>query len=601
MTKINKFNLSELKNVPNKPGCYLWKDINNKIIYIGKAKNLNKRMNQYFSKVNNNRTNKLVNSINSFDYIVTLNENDALILENNLIKKHQPKFNVLLKEGSNSYPYILITNHQHPKIVYTRKYDPTKGKYYGPFASSDTKAYDLYIYLNRIFPLRKCKVLKKDKCMYYDIGQCLAPCINKIKLEDYKKIIDQIDDIFHNKNNKKIINELQDKEQLAAKELNFEKAQYYLDLQKKFQSIVSDKIAQLNQTINADFIGYYSTSDKLCINIFNYINGKLIAKHENIENIYGDEISEIIISYLMQFYSENKIPKNIFVSLDENDLNLLSNTLNTKIYKPNKGKNLELLTQAITNAKYFFDKNELLFASKFNKTQGACQALAKLLKIHDASYIEMIDNSNIFLEYPVSGIVVFKNGQPERKEYRYFNLDHLEKKSDFHFMEYTIERRFVNKIKNNELLPNVFIVDGGKAQVLAAKNIFYKFGIENKVILIGLKKDKKHKTSSIILSNFQEIKLDKNTNLYLLLLSIQEEAHRFIIEFFRKKHIKSKFETIIDDVKGLGEKTKQKLLKIYPNVLSIKDINIETLAQIMPLEVATRLKDKINDFLNNKK
>ncbi len=601
MTENDKFNLSELKNIPNKPGCYLWKDINNQVIYIGKAKNLNKRMNQYFNKINNNRINKLVDSIHSFDYIVTLNENDALILENNLIKKYQPRFNILLKEGSSSYPYILITNHKHPKIVYTRKYDPTKGKFYGPFASSDAKAYDLYIYLNRVFPLRKCKMLKKEKCMFYDIGQCLGPCINKIVQNDYEKILKQIDNIFNNKGNKQIIDELSKKEKLAAANLNFEKAQYYLDLQKKFQSIVSEKIAQLKQSINADFIGYYSTESKLCINIFNYIDGKLIAKHENIENIYGDEIKEIIISYLMQFYSENKIPKNIFISLDENDLNLLSSVLQTNISKPNKGKNLELLTQAITNAKYFFNKNELLFINKFNKTLGACQDLAKLLGITNASYIEMIDNSNIFLEYPVSGIVVFKNGQPQKKEYRYFNLDHLEQKSDFHFMEYTIEKRFTNKIKNNEPLPNVFIVDGGKAQVSAAKNIFHKLGIENNVTLTGLKKDDKHKTRSIILSNFQEIILENNTDLYLLLLAIQEESHRFVINFFRKKNIKSKFDSIIDDVKGLGEKTKQKILKIYPNILSINDINIETLAQIMPLEVAVRLKEKINKFLDKKK
>lgn len=594
---INNFDVKKLDIVPHKPGCYLWKNKKNKIIYIGKARDLNKRMHQYFNKSHNNRIYKLTSEISSFDYIVVNDENEALVLENNLIKTYKPRFNVLLKEGSNNYPYILVTNNKHPKIIYTRRYNPSLGKYYGPFASSDNNPYELFIYLNRIIPLRKCNVVPKQKCMYYDLGQCLGPCIKNIDQTEYDKLLAKIDDIFQNKNNKEIINELKQKELIAAENLDFEQANYYLKIQNSFESIIHKQIVQLKDAINADYIGYFCDDENICINIFNYIDGKLITKHSIIEPYYGD-VNESIISYLMQYYSDNKAPKSVYLVLKEDELESLSNVLNIKFIKPIKGKHLDLLTQSVENARYFLITNKANEKVKINRTVGACEDLAKLLNIDSAYHIEMIDNSNIFLESPVSAVVVFQNGIAQKKLYRKYNLDYMQEKSDFHFMKEVIERRFAKLAINDVDLPDVFIVDGGKIQLNAALDVFKKLNISDRIKVIGLEKNEHHKTNCIVTSD-GVIELEKTSNVYKLLFNIQEEVHRFAISYFRDKNLKSKLSSILDDIKGIGIETKQKILKLYPNLAEIRKVNVETLQQIMPKKVAIALKDKVDKVFNH--
>ena len=594
---MNKFDVSSLTNVPHKPGCYLWKNEKNEVIYIGKAKDLNKRMHQYFNKSQSNRIYKLTNQITGFDYIVVDDENEALVLENNLIKTHKPKFNILLKEGGDGYPYIVLTNDKHPKLLYTRKYNPKKGKYFGPFASNETNAYELFNYLNRIIPLRKCNIIPRQKCMYYDLGQCLGPCINKIKKEQYEILIKKVDDIFNNKNNKKILNELKQKEIEASNNLEFETAQYYLKLQNSFESIVHKQTVQLKKNINIDYVGYFCNEHDICINIFNFLDGKLVTKHANIVEYYVD-VKESILSYLMQYYNINKVPKEIYIALDDNDILNLSTALNTKIVKPIKGPNLELLTQSITNAQYFYNKNKLIYDKKNKLAFNACNELTKLLNINSANHIEMIDNSNIFLETPVSAVVVFINGMPEKKLYRRYNLEYMEQKSDFHFMKEVINRRFSKMIANNYELPNIFIVDGGKIQLNAAYEVLKNLKLEDKVCLIGLEKDNHHKTKNIVTIN-ETITLEKNSDLYLFLSTIQDEVHRFVISYFQNKSLKSKLSTFLDDIDGLGNKTKDKILRIYPNLADIKNVTIETLEQIMPKKVALKLKQKVMEVFNN--
>lgn len=588
---------NKLANIPQKPGCYLWKNKNNEVLYVGKAKNLKKRTAQYFNKANNDRIAKLVSEISDIDFILVNNENESLILENNLIKNYKPKYNVLLKDGS-TYPYILITSEKHPRILYTHRYKPNKGKYYGPFAAKDFNAYETFNFLQRIIPLRKCNVIPKTKCIYYDMNQCLGPCINKIDLKQYYYLKKKVADIFNNKVGD-ITLELQKLELEASNKLDFESAKKYLDLQNSLTSIVQKQVVELNESVQADIIGFYATSTYLSINIFNFVNGKLIAKHEHAMLFYDNE-TDAIKSYLLQFYTENKIPKKIYVNLDQKYLHSLSEILKTEFISPSKGKYKDLILTAIENAQQYLQKNEFKVIRTFNRTQGAVIQLADILSIESAELIEIVDNSNIFLETCVSGVVVFKNGRPEKKLYRKYKLDYLQQKSDFNFMYEVTKRRFHKKIVTNDFMPNVFVVDGGKIQISAALKALEELELTKIVTVIGLKKDNHHKTDAIVLSNYQEIKLDRFSDLYAFLSNLQNEVHRFAITYFRDKRSKSQFTSIIDKIEGIGKTYRNKILKFYPNILEIDNTSVENLSQIIPHKLAIKLKAAVKEIVNDK-
>lgn len=577
----------KLENAPNSPGCYFWKNNKNQIIYVGKAKNIKKRLKQYFLSQKNNRINKLVHEINDVDYIIVNNENEALVLENNLIQTHKPKYNVLLKENSN-YPYIIVTNEKDPRIIYTRKYSLYKGKAYGPFPSQEINSYEIYNLLQRIIPLRKCKHVPKNKCIYYDLGQCLGPCINKITTQQYDELKKQINDIFKNKI-KTVLDNLKKRELESAKDTDFETAQYYLQLQKSLKSLHEKQVVELINHLDVDIIGWYCDNNFIAIIIFNYFDGKLISKNEHISYYYDMEIDEVIISYLVQYYSNNKIPKYIYINLNEQKIRLIADYFNTKVLTANKSKYEKIILMAINNAKKYLQDYRLKSLSEFNRTIGACEELATILNIQNCNRIDMIDNANIFNNEPVSAVVSFINGVKATKYYRKFNLNPIEFKSDYHYMLEALKRRYK---KINEDKPDVLIVDGGKAQLNAAKKALEEIGIEG-ITIIGLIKDSHHKTDSILTSNYQIINLQRNSSLYFLLSNIQEEVHRFAITHFRQRRAKSQMHHFLDDIKGIGEKTKEKLLTIYPNIVDLKDVDEATIAQIVGKKVAKELKDKI--------
>lgn len=583
---------NKLQNSPEKPGCYFWKDVKGNIIYVGKAKNIKKRLSQYFNNTHNNRIAKLVNEIYDVDYIIVNNENEALVLENNLIKTNKPKYNVLLKENSN-YPYIILTNEDQPRLVYTRKYNSYKGKVFGPFPSSETNAYEVYNLIQRIVPLRKCKHIPNKKCIYYDLGQCLAPCINSISKEKNKELKNQVIDIFNNKT-KKIIYLLKEKEINSSNNLDFENAKYYLELQNSLKQLNKKQIVEFVNNSDIDIIGYYANQEYISIIIFNFINGKLIAKNSHLSKYYDDDINDAIISYLIQYYSTNKAPKEIYLNIDKNSLVELNNYLGFNVQNTNKSKYNKLILLAIQNAKKYLLDYKLKIDYEYERTIGAFDELSNLLKVDKITRIDMVDNSNIFNSNPVSAFVTFINGVKNTKYYRKINLDNLKEKSDFHYMIYAIEKRYKNII--NEIdKPDFLIVDGGKIQISAAIKAFNHLNIKD-IEVIGLVKNKKHKTESILKSDGTEIKLDKNTPLYNMLSNIQEEVHRFAISHFREKRSKSQMSIFLDGIKGLGPKTKEKILEIYPNIYSIKNIDENTLSQIINKKIAREIIKKIKEI-----
>ncbi len=589
--------LEKIKLIPEKPGCYLWKDKNQNILYIGKANNLLKRTRQYFDKSHNDRITKLVSNIADVDFFVVKNENEALILENNLIKKHKPKYNVLLKDSS-IYRYIMVSNEVNPRIKYTHQYVKSKGTYYGPFTTRDSNIYDIYKFLEKIIPFRKCNPVPKKTCIYYDMKRCLGPCINNIEKQEYDLLKNNIHDIF-NKKAVSLINDLKKKELNASKNEDFLDAKKFLDLQIGLKSIVDNQNVQLNNQDNIDIISFLIDDDTISIYIFNFIDGKLIDKHNYISKIYF-EVNEALISYLMQYYSVNKVPEKIYINIDSQELNNLSEVLNTKIISAKKGKYFDLINQGLINAKDNLKVSKQKYLIEYEKTIKAVDDLAQLLKIESANRIEAFDNSNLFLSTAVSAVIVCENGKFNKAKYRKFNLTSEENKSDYQYMYEVIKRRYSRQLKNTQLLPELIIVDGGKIQVSAANLALSELNLTSQIKVIGLKKNKKHKTHSIIDSNFNEIILDNKTNVYWFLSNIQEEIHRYVINFFRTKRNKSLFVGLLDGIKGIGIATKNKILTIYPNILDINNVDIKTLSQIMPEKTALELKAKIKEMLVKK-
>lgn len=590
---------NKLDNAPSKPGCYFWKDVNGNIIYVGKAKNIKKRLFQYFNNVGNNRKSKLVENIFDVDYIIVNNENEALVLENNLIKINKPKYNVLLKENSN-YPYIILTNEKDPRLIYTRKFKNYNGKAYGPFPSSEINAYEIYNLVQRIIPLRKCNHIPNKKCIYYDLGQCLGPCIKDINSNEYLVLKQKVNDIFNNKI-KHILDELEQKEKESSNNLDFENAKYYLDLQESLKKLNQKQIVEFVKNVDIDIVGYYTDNDYISIFIFNFINGKLVTKNSHLSKYYNDDINETLVSYLVQYYQENKIPKQIYINIDYESLTLLSNYLNVKIINTTKSKYNDLILMAIKNAKKYLFDYKLNADYEYNRTIGAFEELSSILDINNVTRIDMIDNSNIFNQSPISAFVTFINGRRNTKYYRKINLDNLNQKSDFHYMEYAIKKRYRNITQKHDK-PDILIVDGGKQQITAAKNAFKELNISD-IVIIGLVKNSKHKTESILKEDGTEIKLDKTSPIYSLLCNIQEEVHRFAITNFREKRVKSQMSVFLDDIKGLGPKTKNKILEIYPNVFNLSSADEKTLCQIVNKKIANeilkKIKEKNNENFNN--
>ncbi len=582
----------KLKNIPKQPGVYLWKNKYNEVIYVGKAINLFNRTHQYFNITQHSRKIRLVQEIFDLDYIITNNDNEAFILENNLIKKYQPKYNVLLKDGGN-YPYILLTNEKDPRLIYTRIIKKNAGKYYGPISTGIKNKHNIYNLAQEIFPLRKCNNLPKEKCLYYDLKQCVGPCINKISVETYKKIKNNIDNFFYGQY-QNIIDDLRKQEIKLAENLNFEQAQEKKELIESILNLNVNQTVQLNQNESVDIVAFKVIENKIGIVVFGYVQGKLLTKFDSVEDIFDDNDSDVVSSYLLQYYERFTIPKKIYVSLDEKSIIFLESFLNTKIENPTKGYMKEIMFNALNNADIIIKNAIKTKENKLNRTIKANDELRRILNMQTLNRIELFDNSHINNTDRVGAMVVYENGINNKKLYRKFIIKQQEAQDDLMYMKEVLTRRYNRLLTENEALPDLIILDGGKLQIKIANEILKQLKIDVLINIIGLKKNIAHKTESIILKDYSEIKLDKKSNLYFYLLNMQEEVHRFAISFFRNKHTKSLFSSELDNIHGLGKIRKELLMKVFHNINEIKNATKQELMQIVPEKVACEIKKRFN-------
>ncbi|MDE0640838.1 excinuclease ABC subunit UvrC [Bacillus sp. CNPSo 3703] len=569
---MNKLIKEKLSVLPDQPGCYLMKDRQNTIIYVGKAKVLKNRVRSYFTGSHDAKTQRLVSEIEDFEYIVTSSNIEALILELNLIKKYDPKYNVMLKDDK-TYPFIKITNERHPKLIVTRNVKKDKGKYFGPYpnvqAARETKKL-----LDRLYPLRKCATLPDRVCLYYHLGQCLAPCVYDISEETNKQLVDEITR-FLNGGHQQIKKELTEKMQEAAEQLEFERAKELRDQIAYIDSTMEKQKMTMSDLSDRDVFAYAYDKGWMCVQVFFIRQGKLIERDVSLFPMYQDPEEEFL-TFMGQFYEKNNhfLPKEILVP-DSVDQEMIEQLLETNVHQPKKGKKKDLLLLAHQNAKIALKEKFSLIERDEERTIGAVEQLGDALNIYMPYRIEAFDNSNIQGSDPVSAMVVFQDGKPYKKEYRKYKIKTVEGPDDYASMREVIRRRYTRVLKDELPLPDLILIDGGKGQINAAIDV-----LENELNLsvpvAGLVKDEKHRTSNLMMGDTLEIvALERNSQAFYLLQRIQDEVHRFAISFHRQLRGKNAFQSILDDVPGIGEKRKKQLLKHFGSVKKMKEASIQ--------------------------
>ena len=564
----------KIKTVPNLPGSYQFKNKDGVIIYVGKAKNLKKRLASYFTGSHDEKTSRLVLNITDFEYIVTHTELDALLLELNLIKKFNPRYNILLTDDK-TYPYIEITNEKNPKLIVTRNISKKSKNFFGPYPNVSA-ARETVKLLNNVYPLRKCVKLPKQECLYYHMGQCLAPCIKQVSKAEYEEIIIGIRK-FLKGDIKEVINNLEKKMLVASEKLEYEKALEYKNTITNIKTTTFKQKINLNDLKDRDIIGYYFNEYLISIEIFFIRNGKISARHQSMFEYYSDP-QKSIEDYIAQFYEKNIVPKEIFVPSDLN-VDTLEDFLKTKISKPKKGDKYKLLSLAIINAKEALIQKTEIVKRELDRTILSVDRLGELLKINSPYVIEAFDNSNLFGEHAVSSMVVFVNGKPSKKDYRKYKIKSLDNKaSDYHTMKEVLYRRYYKVLIDDLRRPDLILVDGGSQQVNAAKEVLN--GLEMNIPIAGLVKGNKHQTDHLLTENLEIILMSRTSNVFHLLTRIQDEAHRFAVNYHRQVRSKGIFNSILDDIKNVGPKTKEKLLNKYKSVNLIKLASIEELIDL---------------------
>lgn len=583
----------KLAILPDQPGCYLMKDRQGTIIYVGKAKVLKNRVRSYFNGSHDGKTLRLVNEIEDFEYIVTSSNIEALILELTLIKKHDPKYNVMLKDDK-TYPFIKLTAEKHPKLIITRKVKKDSGKYFGPYpnviAANETKKL-----LDRIYPLRKCNTLPDRVCLYYHLGQCLAPCVFDVPQQEYKKIVTDITR-FLNGGYKEIKAELTEKMHAAAEALDFERAKEYRDKIAHIEITMEKQKMMSTDFTDRDIFGYAYDKGWMCVQVFFVRQGKLIERDVSLFPIY-DEPEEEILTYLGQFYTKPNHfkPKEILVS-EAVDGEMAEKLLQVKVIHPKRGQKKDMLQLANKNASIALQEKFSLIDRDEERTIKAVENLGQRLGIYTPHRIEAFDNSNIQGTDPVSALVVFIDGKPEKREYRKYKIKTVSGPDDYETMREVVRRRYTRVLKEGLPLPDLIIIDGGKGHVDGVRDILEnELGLE--VPLAGLVKDEKHRTSSLMIGNPLEIvPLDRSSQEFYLLQRIQDEVHRFAITFHRQLRGKSAFQSLLDEIPGVGEKRKKQLLKHFGSVKKMREAGVtEFLEAGMPQIVAEEIVRKLQE------
>lgn len=575
----------KLSLVPHLPGSYQMKNKNGTIIYVGKAKDLHRRVSSYFNRVHTGKTAKMISEIADFSYIIASSETEAFIIEINLIKEYNPKYNILLKDDK-SYPYIEYISKPYPKLKVSRYLNIRKKdnkKLFGPYPNAFA-ARKIVNLLNRLYPLKKCEGNPQKICLYHHIGECLGYCEKKVdqeKLQNMEKEILQ----FLNGNDKILTDKIKEKMENYSSNLNFEMA---LELKKDLDyiNVILDKQkVELQDLINRDIIGYFFDKGYLSLQIFFLRNGKLVGGHTEIFPVMEEPIEDLETT-LLHFYTRHEIPKEILLSKEFN-LPVLSEILKTKCLTPAKGPKRKLLEMATMNAKVNLENELELTLKDEYKTEQANEELKKLLKLPVLDRIDLFDNSNLFGDFSVSGMVVFKNGRAAKNEYRKYKIS-IDKNDDYNTMKEVIYRRYYRALLDKTELPDLIIVDGGINQINACKNVLENLNLPIKVC--GLRKNDKHRTNDLLDgSTYEEIPVEKNSNVFHYLTRMQDEVHRYTINYHRTIRSKGSIGSILDNIEGIGEKRKKELIKTFGSVAKMENATLEELEKIIPRDVAETL------------
>lgn len=576
----------KLSLLPLKPGCYLMKDQTGNVIYVGKAKSLKNRVTSYFTGTHNYKTTRLVSEIVDFDYIVTASEKEALLLEINLIKDYNPKYNIALTDSS-YYPYIQLTRERHPRLKIVRNASNKKHRHFGPFPNA-TAARETLKLLDRLFKLRKCRHIPNKPCLYYSLNQCLAPCINEVAVEEYNEIAKSIAK-FVNGDTREVLASLQENMLQSSESLQFEKAKEMRDLMLAIKHVTAKQNITFNDLIDRDIIGYYVENGYLSLQLFFMRNGHLLSRDFSLVPV-EDDVNDQILTYLATFYQNNVAPKELLLPLDLT-LDTLQEIIETKIVRPEKGKKADLVKMANANAREQLEKKFQLMAKNERATSGAFKELGGLLDIENLHRVELFDNSNIQGSYAVAGMVCFIDGAPAKKEYRKFKIKTITGPDDYGSMKEVIYRRYYRVLIDRLVMPELIIVDGGKGQIKVAKEVIASLNLP--IVVCGLAKDDKHNTAMLLDGEGNEVKISKKSSLFFLLTRMQDEVHRYAISFHRNVHGKSLVQSALDEVPGIGEKRKKMLLNKYRSVKNLKLATIEQLKADLPEKVAQELFDHL--------
>ncbi|WP_032495905.1 excinuclease ABC subunit UvrC [Streptococcus pneumoniae] len=589
---MNNLIKSKLELLPTSPGCYIHKDKNGSIIYVGKAKNLRNRVRSYFRGSHDTKTEALVSEIVDFEFIVTESNIEALLLEINLIKENKPKYNIMLKDDK-SYPFIKITNERYPRLIITRQVKKDGGLYFGPYPDVGA-ANEIKRLLDRIFPFRKCTNPPSKVCFYYHIGQCMAHTICKKDEAYFKSMAQEVSDFLKGQDNK-IIDELKGKMAAAAQTMEFERAAEYRDLIQAIGTLRTKQRVMAKDLQNRDVFGYYVDKGWMCVQVFFVRQGKLIERDVNLFPYFNDP-DEDFLTYVGQFYQEKShlVPNEVLIpqDIDEEAVKAL---VDTKILKPQRGEKKQLVNLAIKNARVSLEQKFNLLEKSVEKTQGAIENLGRLLQIPTPVRIESFDNSNIMGTSPVSAMVVFVNGRPSKKDYRKYKIKTVVGPDDYASMREVIRRRYGRVQREALTPPDLIVIDGGQGQVNIAKQVIQEeLGLD--IPIAGLQKNDKHQTHELLFGDpLEVVDLSRNSQEFFLLQRIQDEVHRFAITFHRQLRSKNSFSSQLDGIDGLGPKRKQNLMRHFKSLTKIKEASVDEIVEVgVPRAVAEAVQTKLN-------
>ncbi|MBZ2153764.1 excinuclease ABC subunit UvrC [Streptococcus australis] len=589
---MNNLIKSKLELLPTSPGCYIHKDKNGTIIYVGKAKNLRNRVRSYFRGSHDTKTEALVSEIVDFEFIVTESNIEALLLEINLIKENKPKYNIMLKDDK-SYPFIKITNERYPRLIITRQVKKDGSLYFGPYPDVGA-ANEIKRLLDRIFPFRKCTNPPSKVCFYYHLGQCMAHTVCHKDEAYFKGMAQEVSDFLKGQDDK-IIDELKLKMNTAAQNMEFERAAEYRDLIQAIGTLRTKQRVMAKDLQNRDVFGYYVDKGWMCVQVFFVRQGKLIERDVNLFPYYNDP-DEDFLTYVGQFYQEKShlIPNEILIpqDIDEEAVKAL---VDTKVLKPQRGEKKQLVNLAIKNARVSLEQKFNLLEKSMEKTQGAIENLGKLLQIPTPVRIESFDNSNIMGTSPVSAMVVFINGKPSKKDYRKYKIKTVVGPDDYASMREVIRRRYSRVMRDGLTPPDLIVIDGGQGQVNIAKQVIQdELGLD--IPIAGLQKNDKHQTHELLFGDpLQVIELSRTSQEFFLLQRIQDEVHRFAITFHRQLRSKNSFSSQLDGIEGLGPKRKQLLMKHFKSLTKIKEATVDEIVTVgIPRAVAEAVQTKLH-------